>query len=549
MSIYHNSLLLGMVLFLTLLPPAHAQDWKTYPYHPAGTAISFPKDDGNHREYYEWWYFNFHLTDSLQGKKFSGMIAIFDLPLPFRILNIANETDGVFTSIVNPNSLFDNVSLQAASDSLELYFHHSTYVDTLRHRRDGSGQMLPFAYELHVGDNANHFDLEVDVLKRPLIVGQDGLVSFVSGDSYYYSYSQLSVNGTVTLKGTTYQVSGLGWFDHQYGSFLDAGFLDFTQSNYEWFSVQLDNGMDFNFWQIFRKGKIAANDSARLSTFYLSETAQDTTSQFLLERTAFWQAPSGNYYAAGWRYVDPARGIDLLLTPVLAGQVVRLFFGVLEFWEGSCTVSGHVAGIPVRGVAFAELIHKYEMPQVQFTNPHGDLFTPGMVSWQVLNPDDGNPLRFALFVSTDTGANFDLLAHGLVDPFFPWLGNPSGPAQLKLVTYSVDSTMASVVYSRQFITSVDVAEQIPPSDFHLWPNYPNPFNAETFLRYSLPVASRVRLEIYDAQGREVATLVDGLQPSGEHTAVWHAGNASSGLYLARLTTNGMTAVQKCMLVR
>lgn len=536
-------------LLLILLATARAQEWKTYPYNPSGALLSFPADEGNHPEYYEWWYFNFHLTDSLRGTKFSGMIAFFDVPLPFRILNIANETDGVFTAIVNPRSLSEPASLEAASDSLELYFHHSTYVDTLCNRRDASGRMLPFAYKLYVGNSENNFDLEVEVIKRPLIVGQDGLVSFVSGDSYYYSFSMLSANGTVTLNGVTHRVSGIGWFDHQYGPFLSAGFLDFSQTDYEWFSVQLDNGMDFNFWHVFHNGKIAANDSARLSTFCLSESVQDTTSQFLLERTAFWRAPSGNYYAAGWRYVDPAREIDLILTPVLDGQVVTLPLGILEFWEGSCTVSGSVSGNLVSGTAFAELIHQYETPQVRFTNPNSDFFTPGIVSWQVLNPDDGNPLRFDLFASTDAGANFSLLAQGLVDTAFAWSGNPDVTAQLKLAAYSVDSTLVSETYSKLFITGVEVAEWMIPSVFRLWPNYPNPFNAETHFRYHLPAASQASLKIYDVRGREVATLVDGFQPPGEHKAVWHAGNASSGTYLARLMINRMTAVQKCILVR
>jgi hypothetical protein len=61
--------------------------------------------------------------------------------------------------------------------------------------------------------------------------------------------------------------------------------------------------------------------------------------------------------------------------------------------------------------------------------------------------------------------------------------------------------------------------------------------------------SRVRLNIYDLQGRLVAELVNGMRQAGYHDVTFEAGNLSSGLYVYRLQTDNFTAVKKMLLVK
>jgi hypothetical protein len=68
----------------------------------------------------------------------------------------------------------------------------------------------------------------------------------------------------------------------------------------------------------------------------------------------------------------------------------------------------------------------------------------------------------------------------------------------------------------------------------LHPGYPNPFNAGTTIRYSLPYPAQVRLDILDAAGRNVITLINRGMPVGDHTAFWHAEGAAGGVYFCRL---------------
>lgn len=74
-----------------------------------------------------------------------------------------------------------------------------------------------------------------------------------------------------------------------------------------------------------------------------------------------------------------------------------------------------------------------------------------------------------------------------------------------------------------------------PEGFQLQQNYPNPFNPRTEISYSLPVAARISLKIYDSLGREVQTLVETSQPAGNHHVIFDAAGRSSGIYVCKLT--------------
>jgi len=86
------------------------------------------------------------------------------------------------------------------------------------------------------------------------------------------------------------------------------------------------------------------------------------------------------------------------------------------------------------------------------------------------------------------------------------------------------------------------------SYFHL-KNYPNPFNPETTISYTLKNATSVRITIYDRLGREVTNLVDAQQTEGDHTIVFNASNLPSGVYFYRLKTPEKIEVKKMVLAK
>lgn len=74
--------------------------------------------------------------------------------------------------------------------------------------------------------------------------------------------------------------------------------------------------------------------------------------------------------------------------------------------------------------------------------------------------------------------------------------------------------------------------------FELSQNYPNPFNPSTKIRFSLPEASDVSIKIFDANGREIAEIVNERLNSAAYEAEWDATNFSTGVYYYRLTVSG-----------
>lgn len=89
------------------------------------------------------------------------------------------------------------------------------------------------------------------------------------------------------------------------------------------------------------------------------------------------------------------------------------------------------------------------------------------------------------------------------------------------------------------LVGVNEGRQLTLGTFELAQNYPNPFNPTTWVRYSLPNASNVRLEVFDMVGRSVAVLARGKQSAGIHTAAFDATNLPSGMYTYTLTAGTM----------
>jgi len=78
---------------------------------------------------------------------------------------------------------------------------------------------------------------------------------------------------------------------------------------------------------------------------------------------------------------------------------------------------------------------------------------------------------------------------------------------------------------------------------------PNPFNPSSALSFQLLANSRVSLRVYDTAGREVATLVEGWREAGAHEVTFDASGLPSGIYFARLRSDGLTQVQKLILLK
>ncbi len=120
------------------------------------------------------------------------------------------------------------------------------------------------------------------------------------------------------------------------------------------------------------------------------------------------------------------------------------------------------------------------------------------------------------------------------------------------IVLSVSGTLDRVyVDNLYFYNSNSVSNEISelPNGFTLEQNYPNPFNPSTNISYSVPVTSEVTLEVFNLQGQKVATLFDGVQSAGAHTAAFDASSLASGVYVYRLVSGNNIQVKKMMLIK
>ena len=97
--------------------------------------------------------------------------------------------------------------------------------------------------------------------------------------------------------------------------------------------------------------------------------------------------------------------------------------------------------------------------------------------------------------------------------------------------------------------NVSETEDEIPNNFVLYSNYPNPYNNSTKISYEIPVQSNVSIILYDALGREVATLVNEVNPGGKHQFSFVENNLVSGVYFYTLRAGNYSQTKKMILLK
>ncbi|MDZ7319411.1 MAG: T9SS type A sorting domain-containing protein, partial [candidate division KSB1 bacterium] len=82
-------------------------------------------------------------------------------------------------------------------------------------------------------------------------------------------------------------------------------------------------------------------------------------------------------------------------------------------------------------------------------------------------------------------------------------------------------------------------------------NYPNPFNNQTTIEFSLTQRGHVTIKIYNLLGQEICSLVNSEQAPGKYKLVWNSEDYSvgSGLYFIELKVGKMRKLIKCMMLK
>jgi predicted secreted hydrolase len=192
--------------------------------------------------------------------------------------------------------------------------------------------------------------------KPPVAHGADGLSRKGPGPkefSSYVSITRLAASGTLVRQGRREAVSGISWFDHEWG----PGILPSEAVGWDWLALQLDDRSELMLYRMRRADGTATPFSA--GTFVPSSGPPRPVAwrDVRLEATGTWTSPrSRARYPSGWRIAVPPLGLEVAVVPVFPDQelVTTASTGV-TYWEGACRVTGNRDGKPVGGKAYVEL--------------------------------------------------------------------------------------------------------------------------------------------------------------------------------------------------
>jgi predicted secreted hydrolase len=332
-------------------------------------AFSFPADHGAHPLYQsEWWYFTGNLRTK-SGHRFGYELTFFRIRL--------RPEDAAPAPVASARSRWRGDQVYAAhfaiTDETGQKFTHSERVarpafglgaaakGRLAVRADDwslLGQALADqrgeGMTLHAAAAQNGLDLVQTPRKPPVVHGQAGVFrkgACASCASHYYSYTRLSTRGTLRYAGSTFNVDGTSWMDHEFGT----NQLQPDEVGWDWISLQLDDGREVMLYIFRRKdGSFAAQSAGSL-------IERDARVRFLplgafhVTATGRWQSPQTHAdYPSGWRVQIPAARLDVTLAPVVSNQEIALE-SAPSYWEGAVDVRDTSAPGRTRGQGYVEL--------------------------------------------------------------------------------------------------------------------------------------------------------------------------------------------------
>lgn len=309
--------------------------------------ITFPSDHGPHPGFkLEWWYLTGNLNDT-DGHPFGYQVTIFRNALAppdsisrsgwaTRQLYVAHValTDGEAGTYVSDERIVrpSGGAAGAAEGAMDVW------VGPVSIRGVGAALDTVFV-EAPIGEG--HLSLTLVSSKPIVLQGDEGFSP--KGDepgnaSYYYSVTRFNASGQWTGKNGATSLSGTSWLDREWSTSL----LGRTQTGWDWFSLQLEDGSDLMFFTLreddpsivpYRDGVLVRPSGERIEL--------DVDALTLSSSETWTSSGSGATYPSRWRLTIPEEGMDLTINPILPDQE---FNAAIRYWEGAVRVSGTHSG-------------------------------------------------------------------------------------------------------------------------------------------------------------------------------------------------------------
>lgn len=361
-----------------------------------GEALNLDVQDLPHRSSAtEWWYTNGHLKSDT-GLEFSFFSSFFKL-----VTSKADDFSWAVTwAIVDPatkkyhyDPIMDPIAPQEIRAALDELVPDGRLRRAMKEVVDGGNVPLPDrifkgekkwswdALDIDLGGNRFHKDAEGNYhlrafneekkmaanlkfvpQKKAILQGHDGIVKVgVRQETMFYYYiPRHAVTGTVTVDGVTHNVSGSGWYDHEFGGLIKPKTAEEKKDKkdkksyaWSWFSGQLEDGTDITATLLSDRDTKAAidkyvvvsdKDQVRTESEDLSFTGSDT-----------WMSiKTTQLYPQQFQINSPEQGLALTVKASFPRQEFLTLIAAPAFWEGRVEISGTRHGKPVKGLGFVE---------------------------------------------------------------------------------------------------------------------------------------------------------------------------------------------------
>jgi len=520
------------IIFIVLINTIYAQEWKKYPYSPDKSKISFPIDEGYHSaEPTEWWYTFAHLKGQTTGTDYTMMLTFISRDTlifnGLRIFNLSNENTGEFYHDGKPFTYTFNSKEHQEINALVLD-HNESWIT----KKDSLGNLIPFNYNLNAKSPFGAINLDMDVVKRPLILADSGfLYQGISNYTYYYSFTEMNVTGTLSLGDITEEVVGTGWFDKQYGNFHPE-----VGEKYEWLSIKLSNGMDINSWNIFTvDNELPKDPRYRMFNCYINDSTFLNTSDFNYERLGFYYSPdSSRIYGEKFRVTQEELDLDIIVT-VQNPNCEPLF--PFPFYEGPTYITGTVKGVAVTGKGFAELLHFYEKPVIKLIAPNENWNVNIPLLWSVINPDAGRPLTFDVILTKENSEEY--LVRNITDTSYlvnSEIIKNTDNFKFTIIARSIDSILTGIVETDNIVSN-----EIVDNNRFEFEVFPTLFKNTITLKSDIGFNKGMNISVISQDGKIISKK---LIESNTNEIILQTDEFNNGMYLLTLKTGNSIFVKR-----
>lgn len=307
-----------------------------------GRPLAFPADHGPHPAFrIEWWYLTANLEDA-NGTRYGVQWTLFRQAL---------APSGADEGWANRQIWMGHAALTSATTHrfAERFARggvgqagvdaapFAAWIDSWQMRQSAAAtsSLAPLTLSAAAADFSYALQLTGD--GPPVLQGDAGYSRKSSRDqaSYYYSQPDLKVSGSIVLDGTSIDVTGKAWFDHEWSSQPLAS----DQTGWDWFSLHLDGGDKL---MLFRLRHSDGRDFYAGTWIGPDGTSQQLAPADITMTPAATSRVAGRDLPTTWNIAVPSHHLAITVAPLNPQSWMDTRF---KYWEGPIGVSGSRSGV------------------------------------------------------------------------------------------------------------------------------------------------------------------------------------------------------------